>query len=658
MDNSDAAILRRALIREKAARKQAESILEQKSAELYHITQELQSTNEKLAASIKEKTSELSVFENIIDAYAVIDLYGNIIKINTAASELLEVDIHKEPTNIMALTHPDEHEKISTYFKGLVESGSVANIQARIITKSKVTKLVHVNCSAVYDAAGNAIAAHGIVRDITKSKEDEEKLIESENRLSTLILNLENGVLLEDENRKIVLTNNRFCDFFEIPIEPGDMIGIDCSDAANNSKHLFTNPERFITRVDEVLKNKQLVLADELMMNNGRILERDFIPIVENGVYQGHLWSYKDVTLDRSYSKSMEAQKEKYSNIIANMNLGLVEVDLDDRILMINQSFTEISGYQKDELLGRTAADVFLKEERSQIIETEYERRLNGESNSYEIEVWNKNKETRHWLISGAPNYDINGKLIGSIGVHLDITDLKTLEKQKELLLSQLARSNDELHEYAHVVSHDLKSPLRSIYALVSWIKEDNLDKYDDASLKNISLIEETLQKMELLIDDILNYSSLNAANQEYKSINCDSLVNEVLKVIYIPDHIKVQIESPLPVLNGDPTKINQLFQNLLTNAVKFIDKEKGLIQISHQDLKTHHLFKIKDNGIGIDAAFHDKIFKIFNSLNKSKDSTGIGLSIVKKIIDLHDGKIWLESELGKGTTFYFTLKK
>ena len=242
--------------------------------------------------------------------------------------------------------------------------------------------------------------------------------------------------------------------------------------------------------------------------------------------------------------------------------------------------------------------------------------------------------------------------------MHLDITELKTLELQKEKLLLKLEKSNDELQEYAHIVSHDLKSPLRSIDALVSWLKEDNKGKLDAMSLKNFELIETTLEKMEQLISDVLEYSSVGAESNEKANVDLAKKLNNIMSMLYIPEHIEINILNPLPTIKGDATKLQQLFQNLISNAIKFIDKENGLITIDVEDLKSHYKFSIKDNGIGIDKQFHDKIFKIFHALNKSKDSTGIGLSIVKKIVDLHEGQIWLESEPNVGTTFYFTLKK
>jgi signal transduction histidine kinase len=135
-------------------------------------------------------------------------------------------------------------------------------------------------------------------------------------------------------------------------------------------------------------------------------------------------------------------------------------------------------------------------------------------------------------------------------------------------------------------------------------------------------------------------------------------MFKELIAMLYVPKHIKIKSLKQLPTLKGDKTKLQQLFQNLISNAIKFIDKDKGEIIIDVEDLKSHYKFSIKDNGIGIEKKFHDKIFKIFHALNKSKDSTGIGLSIVKKIVDLHEGEIWLDSEPNVGTTFYFTLKK
>lgn len=529
MSQNQIDILQRALAREKAARKQAEKILESKSAELYDAKQKLEKSYSELEALLNKTDSQLQgVFENIVDAYVIMDLMGNILKMNDAAVSLLGFDDAKQDFNLLEMANPNEVNRVAESFKLLFENGSITNFHLNIITRKKEEKLVHINASIIYDN-GKPVAAQGIVRDIT---------------------------------------------------------------------------------------------------------------------------------LDNKYKKSIEAEREKYSSIIANMNLGLVEVDNDDRILMINQSFSEISGYSEEELLGKKGGEIFPVEDNSDIIKIENSKRQKGESNSYELKVKNKSGVIRHWLISGAPNYDLNGKVVGSIGIHLDITDLKSLELQKEKLLSQLEKSNDELQEYAHIVSHDLKSPLRSIDALVNWIKTDNKDKLDAASIQNFELIETTLEKMEQLISDILLYSSVGSESVEKQKVDLNFIPKDLKQILFVPEHISIVVLNKLPIIHGDKMKLQQLFQNLISNAVKFNDKEKGLIEIDVQEEKSFYQFSIKDNGIGIEKKYHDKIFKIFHALQESKESTGIGLSIVKKIVDLYKGEIWIDSEVGKGTTFHFTLKK
>ena len=157
---------------------------------------------------------------------------------------------------------------------------------------------------------------------------------------------------------------------------------------------------------------------------------------------------------------------------------------------------------------------------------------------------------------------------------------------------------------------------------------------------------------MEQLITDVLEYSSIINGVKENNDVDLNLLIEEIKKVIYI------KVLQELPIIKGDKTKFQQLFQNLISNAIKFNDKEKGIIEIDVKEQNSFYKFSINDNGIGIEKEHFDKIFKIFQSLKKSKDSSGIGLSIVKKIVDLYKGEIWLESEVNKETTFFFTIKK
>lgn len=660
MSQSQIDILQRALSREKTARKSAEKILEDKSRELYLVSEKLKTNNEKLQDLLNEKSSQLKgVFNNILDAYLVMNLKGHVLEMNDAAKALFGYDIDQEKLNISSLIYTEDEGYAFNSFFELIDKGFFSNYRARVITKSKEIKWVQINASIIYDTDGRPISAQGIIRDITQDKEDEDLLVESKNRLSSLILNLDSGVLLEDENNKIVLTNTKFCELFKIPVLPELLIGEDCSNSAEDCKHLFKDPDYFIARIKELLKNKEQVLAEEVLMKDGTILERDFIPILKGNENNGHLWAYKDVSLKRKYRESLETQKNKYSNIIANMNLGLVETNKDGQILLVNQCLCEMSSYTEQELIGKKIDKLLPYLGAQEIIEDQIEKRLKGESNSYEIILKDKKRKRKNWLISGAPNYNLRGEIVGSIGICLDITEIKKLEQQKEKILKELEISNNELQEYAHIVSHDLKSPLRSINALTSWIKSDNKGKFDEVTLQNFDLIEITLEKMEQLISDILIYSSASAATTIPKEkVNLNSVLQDLKKILYTPNHINIRVLNELPVINGETIKFQQIFQNLLSNAIKFCDKENGLIEIAVLEKNSFYQFSVKDNGIGIEKKFHNKIFKIFHSLQASKDSTGIGLSIVKKIVELYKGEIWIESEPNIGTTFHFTIKK
>ena len=665
MANNEVELLKRALERQKKARAQAEKILEEKSKELHDTAEHLRCANAKLESLLDEKSDEVdAAFLNIIDPYVVMDLNLNVIRSNTSAKEFLKFHYLKNQVNLSSYVHPDFAQYTAESMQSLLDTGTLKNYRAKIILPDRSEKYVQINAGLIYGRKHVPIAAQGILRDITQEKEIEillanqrKQLAASENRLATLITNLEMAVLLEDENRKIALTNKKFCDMFGIQAKPEDMIGADCANAAEETKGYFKNPDQFIERIAKILNTKETVLSDEIEMVDGRVLERDYIPVMNDGIYKGHLWSYRDVTLNRKFKRNLQAEKDKYRGIIANMNLGLVEVDNNDIIQMVNQSLCDMSGFTEAELLGKCASDIFGVQDKALIVDKNAQR-IENKSDSYEIEVINKQGESRYWLISGGPRYDEKGEVIGSIGIHLDITGQKNLQLEKEKLLSKLEQSNESLKEYAYVVSHDLKSPLRSIQALSSWLSNDYSDVLDGTGKQYLKLIEDKIESMESLISGILAYSTANTSELNNMELDMNELVSEVEDSIYIPENVKVIAPQRLPIVIADKTKMHQLFQNIISNAVVHIEKENGRVEVLFKEEPDHWEFCIRDNGVGIPKKYHKKIFEIFQSASDEKNSTGIGLSIVKKIVDRYNGKVWVESEEGVGTDFYFTLEK
>ncbi|SFI51211.1 sensor histidine kinase [Olleya namhaensis] len=235
--------------------------------------------------------------------------------------------------------------------------------------------------------------------------------------------------------------------------------------------------------------------------------------------------------------------------------------------------------------------------------------------------------------------------------------EIVKMNKQKQSMLNELAHQNQELSDYAHMVSHDLKSPLRSIDTLTTWLAQDYSEVFDDNGKKSLHLIRTNVEKMDTLISGILEYSTIGKNQIEVYDVDADNLVQEILKSTQIPEHISIT-KTKLPIIKGDKYRLQQLFQNLIGNAIKYNDKDQGVIKIGVEDQEDSWQFHIADNGKGIEEAYFNKIFKTFEKLENNPDSSGIGLSIVKKIVELYGGEIWLESQVGIGTTFYFTLKK
>ncbi|WP_396170435.1 ATP-binding protein [Flavobacterium sp.] len=232
------------------------------------------------------------------------------------------------------------------------------------------------------------------------------------------------------------------------------------------------------------------------------------------------------------------------------------------------------------------------------------------------------------------------------------------INKQREELLYSLEKQNQSLNEYAHIVSHDLKSPLRSIHSLITWIQEDNEKIFDEKTSNYFSLIQKKVEKMNHLIQGILTYTKIDKVNIIKEEIDLNDLVNNIVNMIFIPSHVEIVIKNKLPIIRNDAFRMQQLFQNLISNAINFNDKPTGFVDIAFVENEMEYIFSIKDNGVGISDKDQEKIFQIFESITVDDKSTGIGLSIVKRILDNSNEKIWLESQENIGTAFFFTLHK
>ena len=684
-------IYKRALHREKQARKDAEKILEEKSRDLYQ-------TSQKLEGLLDEKSNQLQgIFENIVDAYVVLDINGNVLKFNEAANELFGYNIDKESVNVENLIFKEDYEYAMISFAKLLSDGYFKNYEARIYTKSKDVKWVHINASVVRDKYNTIIAAQGIVRDITETKRINEVVEEQKSQLDAIVQNSSLGIMLFQKGN-ILRANDSI----------QKTLGYNEKELSKLSVKDITFPEDF-RKSQELITKMEASEIDNFFIQkrynnkNGSVIwAKTNVSAVRDtkGKIKYQVALLEDVTYEREQSVKLDLINNVAKALLGKMDIYEIAWEITNNIAEYLESqdcviyivdwdkntLEQIAAYgnkiNKDNeienkivlQIGEGIAGSVAKSGNAEIIND------TSKDNRYIVDDKNRLSEITVPIIS-------DGKVIGILDAEHSLKNyfteehLKTLisiasfvaiqlksainlrEREKAefknaLLVKALGKSNNELQEYAHIVSHDLKSPLRSIDALVSWIKEDNKGNLDDTTIRNFELIGTTLEKMEQLISDILIFSSIDNDIENISEVDLNEIIADLKQLLLVPSNLSIKILNKLPTIKGDKTKLQQLFQNLISNAIKFNDKEKGLIEINVKEAESHYEFSVKDNGIGIDKKYHNNIFNIFHSLNKSNESTGIGLSIVKKVVDFYKGEIWLESEPNKGATFYFTLNK
>jgi len=278
---------------------------------------------------------------------------------------------------------------------------------------------------------------------------------------------------------------------------------------------------------------------------------------------------------------------------------------------------------------------------------------------NYEFDLVYPDKKIRHMMGNATPLYDENKNPRGSVSAFMDVTERKEAEIKMAELLKALERSNRELEQFAYITSHDLKEPLRMISSFTKLLENRYKDHIDIATDNYIQFIVEGTERMQKLLDDLLAYSRINN-EVKYEPVVLSQVVNESihnLNVAIAENNAQITVD-PLPKVIANRTQMIQLFQNLIANAIKFQSENTPKIHISSEKKLDKYYISVEDNGIGIDTKNIQRIFKVFQRLHTidEYDGTGIGLSIIKKIVEHHRGSVWVKSKLGEGSTFYFSL--
>ncbi len=503
--------------------------------------------NIKLIGEIKENQAiKQVIFDTISDAIITVNDKGNIIFCNEAMQKVLGYSsaelLNKSFLTIIPESLREVNKKIFFDYlnSGIRKFQSWSAIQMTGLHKSGNRVPLEISFGETTINGQKVLSA--AMRDITERKRSEETIKSTTTRLANLIGTLQAGILVEDEYRKIVLTNNSFCNLFEIPAAPENLTGLDCSNAAEQSKELFADPEKFVQRISELLKLRQIVSNEEVIMKNGKTLSRDYVPIFVDNNYRGHMWLYRDITFSKN-----------------------IEQDL------------------------------------------------------------------------------INAK---------DLAEEAVKAKQNFLA----------------TMSHELRTPINGVLGLTNLMASTNQTKENQEYLKGIKTSGEHLLA---IINDILDLAKIEAGKMKLQRVdfNPTELIKGVIhsqKPLAAEKDLKIILSCDERIPNsliGDPVRLNQILYNLISNAIKFTKKGEVNIHTTVLSMNAQEVLLelvVADTGIGIEPTKLEKIFESFTQADRTIAAnfggSGLGLSIVKQLMDLMRGKIDVTSQLGKGSRFRITL--
>ena len=567
-------------------------------------------------------------------------------------------------------THPDDVEQVMRYWENYAAGNTpIFSSEHRlrcfdgsyiwVLNRGLITKR---------DAQGQPLLMTGLSIDISANKKAEEALLTAALRLSATIDSLQRGILLVDKEQRIVQTNAAFCRIFKLNLPPKRLIGLTDCQAAELAKHNFTDPEAFMQDAIETIARQKPIFDEVVTLSDGRVIQRYFIPVWQNGNTIGHLWKFEDITERYQAEQTLKRQEEKYRNIIDNMQLGLVEMDLNYHVLYANQSYCQMVGYSEAELLGQRLHPLIMRPEVQNAMRERLTDRRRGITGSYELEITTKQGERKWIFVGAAPIYDEDKQPTGTIGINLDITHQKHLEQNLREAKQQAENSAKAKELFLANMSHEIRTPMNAILGMSQLLAKTTLAPRQSNYLHAIST---SAQNLLVIIDDILDISKLDAGKMTIERVgfNVARLCEQVEKTLLYKAEEKglrfiIKVSPLIPnVVLGDPYRITQILLNLASNSLKFT--EKGEITVESEvagylNGQVIIAFSVCDTGVGIDPAYLDSIFQEFSqedtSITRKFGGTGLGLSISRSLARLMGGEIYIDSEKGQGTSSHFCL--
>ena len=413
------------------------------------------------------------------------------------------------------------------------------------------------------------------------------------------------------------------------------------------------------------LVNYELIGSSQHLINLDFVLTSLFAFFIL-AAQMNYLESGKNVVIERITTQRNELREKnkelrKLSIVASKAENAIIITDKDGIAEWVNDGFVRLTGYRFDEIVGKNTNEMLSGKNSDRNVLKELTACISRRQ-PFTGEVLKYHKDgTKFWTqVTMTPIVEEESNVTKFIFIESNITVRKVAEEKMKQYMNNLEKSNAELDKFAYVVSHDLKAPLRAIGNLTGWIEEDMGEKLDNEVRGHFNTIKGRVVRMEGLINGILDYTKASKDGGKFEKFSSEELVRDTIDLIGAPENAIFNIRDNMPVMNSERVKLQQVFLNLIHNAIKYNDKEDKQVEIGAEDRGKEWHFYVKDNGPGIEPRYHEKIFVIFQTLNARDEveSRGVGLAIVKKIIEDAGGTISLQSDKGRGAAFYFTWPK
>ena len=460
-----------------------------------------------------------------------------------------------------------------------------------------------------------------------------------------------------------------------------------------NGRSVSDHPGRHVTEVVPDIVEQQMAVFEQVLTAGKAVL--DFEVSGETPSQPGVLRSWNasyfplysgdrqpsgvgilvlETTAHKDAETALRQSEERYRSLVTATAQVVWNTNADGQVVTPLPSWSAYTGQTAAEIQGWGWLAAIHPDDRDRTAEAW--RQATEQQQLYQVEyrLWRSDGSYRYMAVRGAPVLAEDGSIREWVGLCNDISDRQQAQVALQSRADELARTsqilaqtaallekrNQELDQFAYVVSHDLKAPLRAIANLSQWIEEDLEDSLTDDTRHQMNLLRGRVHRMEGLINGLLQYSRIGRVSEQIETIAIPTLLREVIDAQGIPAEFMVEIAADLPTLRTNRLLLEQVFANLIGNAVKHHDRPNGRIQITGADQGDRYEFRVTDDGPGIDLQFHSKIFGIFQTLEARDqvESTGIGLSLVKKIVESQRGTVQVESQLGQGSSFRFTWMK